>query len=182
VELKIVERLVKIDHREEVMWRQHSRVQWLAEGDKNTRFFHLRASQRKRKNKITHLRKSNGEVTKDPGIMASATNEFYHNLYTSEGTEEMDVVLDSVPVRVIGDMNEGLLATITNKEVRDALFQMFPTKAPGPDGLPAHFFQRHWSLCGEEITSIVLRVLCGDDDPTSFNKTYIVLIPKVAKP
>jgi hypothetical protein len=82
----------------------------------------LHASQRKRKNKITHLQNSDGEVTEDPGIMASSTNEFYHNLYTSEGTEEMDVVLDSVPVRVRRDMNEGLLATIMNKEVRYALF------------------------------------------------------------
>jgi hypothetical protein len=181
-ELKIVDRLVELDSREEVMWRQRSRVQWLAEGDKNTRFFHLRASQRKRRNKISQLRKSDGEITDDPIAMASATNEFYRDLYRSEGTEEMEVVLDSVPVRVTREMNEGLVSTITNQEVRDALFQMFPTKAPGPDGLPAHFFQRHWSLCGEEITNIVLRVLRGEDDPAAFNKTYIVLIPKVANP
>jgi hypothetical protein len=71
----------------------------------------------------------------------------------------MKVVLDSVPVRVTGEMNEGLTASITNNEVRATLFQMFPTKAPGPDGLPAHFFQRHWDMCGEEVTNIVLRVL-----------------------
>ncbi|XP_071678252.1 uncharacterized protein [Lolium perenne] len=90
-ELKIVDRLVELDSREEVMWRQRSRVQWLAEGDKNTRFFHLRASQRKRRNKISQLRKSDGEITDDPIAMASATNEFYRDLYRSEGTEEMEV-------------------------------------------------------------------------------------------
>jgi len=37
-------------------------------------------------------------------------------------------------------MNEGLLAPFEKEEVKIALFQMFPTKAPGPDGMPAHFF------------------------------------------
>ena len=181
-EIKVVDRLVELDHREEVMWRQRSRIQWLAEGDKNTKFFHLRASQRKRKNKITRLRKPTGEVTEDPTEMTGLTTDFYSDLYRSEGTNNMEAVLDHVPARVTQQMNEGLISIITEKEVKEALFQMFPTKAPGPDGLPAHFFQRHWALCGEEVTSIVLRVLRGEDDPSSFNKTFIVLIPKVSKP
>ena len=57
---------------------------------------------------------------------------------------------------------------------------MFPTKAPGPDGYPAHFFQRHWDLCGGEVTSVVMRVLRGEDDPVGINSTFIMLIPKVA--
>jgi hypothetical protein len=65
------------------------------------------------------------------------------------------------------------------REVKEALFQMFPTKAPGPDGFPAHFFQRHWDLCGEEVTSVVLRILKGEDNPDVINDTLIVLIPKV---
>ena len=93
----------------------------------------------------------------------------------------MEVVLDAVPTRVTPEMNDLLLALFDSREVKEALFQMFPTKAPGPDGFPAHFFQRHWDLCGEEVTSVVLRVLNGEDDPASINNTLIVLIPKVAQ-
>jgi hypothetical protein len=45
------------------------------------------------------------------------------------------------------------------------------------------FFQRHWDVCGKEITSVVLRVLSGEDDPATINDTFIVLIiPKVVSP
>ena len=114
--------------------------------------------------------------------MGSLASSFYLDLYKSEGTENMEAVLNTVPVKVTAERNDNLLAPFSEQEVKAALFQMFPTKAPGPDGLPAHFFQRNWSICGEEVTEIVLRILKGDDDPSSVNDTLIVLIPKVASP
>jgi hypothetical protein len=103
-------------------------------------------------------------------------------LYTSEGVSNMEEVISSVPRRVDRAINSKLDAPFTCEEVKMALFEMYPTKAPGPDGFPAHFFQRHWSVCGEEVTGAVLRVLAGQDSPGCVNKTFIVLIPKVASP
>jgi hypothetical protein len=36
--------------------------------------------------------------------------------------------------------NELLVADFTEKEVREAVFQMKHNKAPGPDGFPAEFY------------------------------------------
>src|SRR3954471_3860358 len=79
-------------------------------------------------------------------------------------------------------MNDKLLEPIMAKEVKTALFQMFPTKAPGPDGFPAHFYQRHWDVCGDEVTNIVLRIVKGEESAASLNETILVLIPKVQSP
>jgi len=52
----------------------------------------------------------------------------------------MHLVLDHVCRKVTDDMNNFLCAPFTENEVKNALFQMCPTKSPGPDGFPAHFF------------------------------------------
>jgi hypothetical protein len=54
-EIKVEERIAELGFREEIMWRQRARVQWLAEGDKNTKFFHHKANYRRKKNKIELL-------------------------------------------------------------------------------------------------------------------------------
>jgi hypothetical protein len=92
------------------------------------------------------------------------------------------MVLDHVPRKVTDEMNRFLCASFDESEVKNALYQMFPTKAPGADGFPAHFFLRNWDVCGDDITRIVLRVLNGDEIPTKINGTFIVLVPKVQNP
>jgi hypothetical protein len=77
----------------------------------------------------------------------------------------MAEVLESVAPCVTPEMNEMLIAPFAEAEVKSALFQMYPLKAPGLDGFPAHFFQKHWDLCGAEVTKAVLRILRGEDNP-----------------
>ena len=42
------------------MWKQRSRIKWLREGDKNTNFFHRKATWRRNKNKIVKLKREDG--------------------------------------------------------------------------------------------------------------------------
>lgn len=52
----------------------------------------------------------------------------------------MNVVLDTVPVKVTPTMNDGLIVPFSKREVKEALFQLFPTKAPELEGFSTHFF------------------------------------------
>jgi hypothetical protein len=80
------------------------------------------------------------------------------------------------------DMNEVLCRPFTDDEISNALFQIGPLKAPGPDGLPARFFQRNWILMEEDISSAVKAFFSEGRMPESVNDSAIVLIPKVQHP
>lgn len=55
----------------------------------------------------------------------------------------MEPVLDSVDRAITPNMNETLLQPYTLDEVKQALFQMHPSKSPGPDGMSHFFFQKY---------------------------------------
>ena len=57
--------------KEESYWHQRSRVSWMREGDRNTRFFHANATQRRQKNKINGLRETNGRLVTTHAAMVS---------------------------------------------------------------------------------------------------------------
>lgn len=109
---------------------------------------------RKKKNKISSLCRSDGSVTEDKEEMGIMTKEFFGALYSSKGVEDVGTLLDAVPQKVTSEMNDKLKKLYTGNEVKKALFQIFHTKAPGPDGFPTHFFQKHYSFCWEEVTQM----------------------------
>ncbi|XP_020206472.1 uncharacterized protein LOC109791576 [Cajanus cajan] len=60
--LEAQERLSTLLAREETFWKQRAKVYWLKNGDKNTKFFHAMASERKKKNLIQRLTKLDGTI------------------------------------------------------------------------------------------------------------------------
>jgi hypothetical protein len=137
-------------YREEMLWLQRVRVDWLREGDRNTKFFHQKATWRARKNRIRKLKESSGVWIEDQARMKEMVNEYFQELYTKDPQVSPAQVSDLFEQRITVEMNEALCMAFTDDEIGTALFQIGPLKAPGPDGFPARFFQRNWATLKDE--------------------------------
>ncbi len=168
--------------REETMWRQRARTKWLRCGDRNTRFFHQSATQRRRHNFIESLQDKNGVVQSGDIDVAAIFMQYFQDLFKSSGPSNLAPILSGVTHVVTREMNENLGKEFTAGEVVLALKQMTPTSAPGPDGMSPLFYQSFWDSIGNDVTNAVLSCLNSGKSLRAVNHTYISLIPKIQSP
>ncbi|KAA3467081.1 reverse transcriptase [Gossypium australe] len=168
--------------KDEAYWEQRARVNWLRYGDRNTAFFHSCATAHRRANSISKLILDNGQEINEESMIQEEAKVYFENLFTSSGVANPREILKGVEESISIEVNESLLAPFREDEIRKALKGMGPTKAPGPDGFPAVFFQKYWHIVGKEVLGYCLGVLNEGRDADLANTTNIVLIPKVQKP
>ena len=75
-------------------------------------------------------------------------------------------------------MNTTLLQRYNSEEVKQALFQMHPSKSLRSDDMSSFFFQKYWHIVGQDVTIAILSVLNSGHMLHKMNFTHIVLIPK----
>ncbi|XP_075633645.1 uncharacterized protein LOC142606131 [Castanea sativa] len=84
---------------EKDMWNQRSRNCWLKSGDRNTSFFHSKASSRHQRNTISCIKDSLDNWQEDEGEIGRTFVEYIENLFTSSqpvvNTELLEALHDA---------------------------------------------------------------------------------------
>ena len=110
--------IAELIDKENRLWFQRSKVLWAKFGDRNSKFFHSQASQRKRKNLIRKLKDSNGRVFKENEGIAECLVQYYQNLISSENQQFCDSATDSIQTMITEEMNSKLSSEFTRMEVK----------------------------------------------------------------
>lgn len=86
-----------------------------------------------------------GKWIEEEGDVERLICEYFSKIFatTNPLLDQMNAALDDSPAMITAKWESYLEQPFTREEVAEALAQMCPTKTPGPDGLPAVFFQRH---------------------------------------
>ncbi|CAL5418073.1 unnamed protein product [Camellia sinensis] len=168
--------------REEMFQHQRSRINWLSYGDRNSAFFHASVVQRRQRNQLVKLKLDNGVwLETDTAINAHLSSYFSH-LFQAKGPRNFEDALAAVNLSVTHSMNDTLLRPVDDDEVKLATFQLGPLKAPGPDGFPGLFYQKHWHVVGSEVCKAVRTFFHTGRLREGVNHTNLILIPKVHAP
>ncbi|RVW35158.1 Transposon TX1 uncharacterized 149 kDa protein [Vitis vinifera] len=163
--------------KEEVHWRQKSRVKWIKEGDCNSKFFHRMANGRRSGKFIKSLISERGVTLSNIEVISEEIVNFFGKLYSKlEGASRRVEGVDWVSIH--GESTIWLDRPFSEEEVRMAVFQLNKEKAPSPDGFTIAVYQECWDVIKEDLMRVFLEFHTNGIINKSTNATFIAMVPK----
>ncbi|XP_050207419.1 uncharacterized protein LOC126656837 [Mercurialis annua] len=169
-------------YQEELLWLQKSRYDWIIDGDRNSAFFHKKVKQRRRQNRILMLKDDNGVYIDDQSKLQQMAMDYYKSLFKADIVNNGTDLISGAFPSLNSDVLEKLSKSVSDEDIKQALWDMKPLKAPGPDGLHALFYQSQWGLIGGKVCSFIKSIFNGAPLPAQINQTLLTLIPKCEFP
>lgn len=70
------------------------------------------------------------------------------DIFSSSGPSNLSVFTQGFIPRISEEINSHLTSNITHVEIKRAVFDIHPSKAPGENGLIPLVFQHYWNVIG----------------------------------
>ena len=162
-----------------IQW-QKSHMNWLKEGDANSKYFQGYMSNRRRHNVINLVSVDGVSVEGVHNIRAAVFNHF-SNHFKVVGANRPGVA--GLPFRRLtygeaGNLTEPFLLD----EVKQTVWECDSYKSPGPDGICFGFIKEFWDLLQDDFMRFMVEFHCNGKLCKGLNSTFIALIPKVNSP
>ena len=113
-----------------------------------------------KKKTISHLMNLEGDLTHDTEEMKQIATEYYKKLFDTKHTDEKitNRLLSNVKKTVTIEQRRELDGKIIKEELEKAVTKLQKNKTPGPDGIPAEFYQVFWHIIQDLYFDFILEV------------------------
>ncbi|GKA59381.1 RNA-directed DNA polymerase, eukaryota, reverse transcriptase zinc-binding domain protein [Tanacetum coccineum] len=181
-EAMLVKEFFEAEADEEKFLYQQAKIKWLCDGDKNSKYFHSVLKGRRSKSKIHSIKDKDGITYEGEQIPNVFLKHFQEFLGTKNHVQEIASFENMFRNKLRLCDAEKMIRDVSDKEIKDAIFDIDDAKAPGPDGFSAAFFKKSWNVIGSDICMAVKEFFMSGRLLGEVNVTLISLIPKIQTP
>jgi len=159
---------------------QKARMNWIKEGDADSKFFHNIMSSRQRRNTI-HMIQVDGIHVE--GVQNIRTTVFNHFATHYRASTVVRPGVEGLNFRKLSYSQAGnLVRPFTLEEVKQAVWDCDSYKSPGPDGINFGFIKDFWQELKDDFMRFMMEFHRNGKLSKGVNSTFIALIPKVDSP
>ena len=166
--------------KEETLWRSKSKETWLTCKHLNTKFFHTSTLIRRRSNAMKFLKLDLGVWVSSRAEIGGNFSTHFTNIFSSSKPAIEDEMLDLFSPFITREKNIILCSIPTKEEVLEALSNLGPTKAPGPDGFTALFYKKYCIYIMKEVLHCNWNFFRTNSLLKEYNHSFIALVPKLS--
>ena len=117
-------------------------------------------------------------VAQDDDEINHLATSFYQNLFGP--SQETNISLNHLNMQMLEDFDRNYLTRpFDMEEIREVVFSMKHNRAPGPDNIPAEFFQEFWHTIKTDLFNLFQDFYAGTLNIERPNYGVVTLIPKV---
>ncbi|GJS26786.1 RNA-directed DNA polymerase, eukaryota, reverse transcriptase zinc-binding domain protein [Tanacetum coccineum] len=132
--ISILEEYTEVSNDELKLLHQKAKIDWLREGDKNTAYFHNILKARKHKNKVESICDDSKTRFWGNEVAIQIVKHFQNFLGASDQVVPMNQLGIKAHMKLNTEDAEAIIMEVTDKEIREAMFDIDSSKASGPDG------------------------------------------------
>lgn len=126
---------------DELFWNQRAKKLWIVQGDRMTKYFHIMALNRKRRNTIIGFSSPDYGWQLDSSSVQAHFQDYFQRLFSATTTKLSRLLLPK-SIHSFSTSETLFLTAIPDvSEIRSVVFLMGATKMLGHDGLNVKFFK-----------------------------------------
>nr|GEV89462.1 hypothetical protein [Tanacetum cinerariifolium] len=173
---------------------QKAKVEWLREGDRNTTYFYKTIKKMVHRGRIMTIGNEERVRFESKDVAYQIFKHFEEFLGKSSLVHDLTCRSEIFINKLNPEEAERMVRPISESEIKNAMFKIDDSKAPGPDGYTSRFYKSAWSIVGNEISQAINDFfsngkLLGEVNAFSngkllgeVNATLISLVPKIPTP
>ncbi|XP_028101054.1 uncharacterized protein LOC114300374 [Camellia sinensis] len=161
---------------EEILWFQKSRVNWITQGERNTKYFHVFTITKCKRIKIDSLLYDTGNWIMEAQAIKTHIQDYFIALFQAVPTVKLSHWNNIATHTFSPKENHRLTRDLTNYEIWKATKHINAFKAPSRDGFQAIFYHKFWDIIDQDwYGETTIASQCPGDHTSNYLKVVEVI-------